>query len=861
MKLQKQKNKIKGVKMGNERKELMVVTKEVGEKYLNELLIDVEEAKIDLRYPLYFECYKETLQAIFHKRHEETCLEKENVSPDNANNIIAFCGGRGSGKTTAINECGRILMNFNNNQKWWMRQLNQNGYIKCNQDTRVNFTVLDAIDASLLTEKEDVIEMILAQIYMLVDKKNKEGNYYEREMELVSKITRNFDQIYKNYHKLSRGEKKMELGESVAVMLKNVATGPKFRQAFGELLTNFFCLMYGDGENLNQYIVVIIDDLDLNISNGYEILEQIHKYLSDLRIIVLIAIDFEQLSKICCSCFEEKYRKKQLECDEILNLKEETMQLSKDYLLKAIPIYNRIYMPDKRSFEHAVFIKGSSDDISVKDYIMAKIFSKVGILYDLAGSKRHFAVPTTVRELVNYDDFLNSLYDIDWNDTKIQMIYRYNQNHVRMNKDIINRMAPQLLNLRQLEVFKRLTDKNILQRPQYTIEIIQNWMKREKGEQIDNKTYRYGDLLEALYTLGRNDYEDKVLVHCILAFFTSEMTKEYYNLIYNENNESEKRLRSLLGNSFGNEWLGEMLPGVNIRSENRMQAYKVGFTKEALLNHVELKFIIKGINIGQNSSNRNGRIEEVLCGEEIIRCIDIFLNFICTEITDGYESTPKISFKYESKRNSSYYCTVSFQASNAAFDILGFIVKKNSMAEKEILAKKIIHGILEGYNAFIGTNHILDVGRMKNKIMDVFNQTAESNVCVFPYYNLDLAYNVLKRARKAYMQSERFIAREKLCNAIRKAYGYIAVELRKEDEKSRIEGTGLWERFVQAKHIQYFGIIYPEKEKKMFDLSDIDGKIKDNEDELIRAMISLSEVIRVENNDDSLRAANEDALE
>ena len=47
----------------------------------------------------------------------------------------------------------------------------------------------------------------------------------------------------------------------------------------------------GRKEKRQNFLTIVIDDLDLNIENGFDIMEKIHRYMMVPQVIVLIAID------------------------------------------------------------------------------------------------------------------------------------------------------------------------------------------------------------------------------------------------------------------------------------------------------------------------------------------------------------------------------------------------------------------------------------------------------------------------------------------------------------------------------------------------------------------------------------------
>lgn len=836
---------------------LKIISKEYGDYDLNDSYKSGSEENEHIQYPLYAECYKCAIETIFKNIYKKNLksdfTDQLPKSPDNAHNIIAFCGERGSGKTTAISEFGIILKNLNkkSEKEWWMSQLRQTDYVIEYEKKNIQFIVLDSIDASLLTVKEDIIEMILAKMFEMFEKEMKVRKpYNNNDTKIMTEILQGFDNVYNSYHRLSYGENKADLGDSVSLILKNVPTGPTIRQNIKKLLDYFFELMGDSSErNIERYLVITIDDLDLNINKGYEILEQIRKYLSDLHIIVLVAVDYEQLTRVCDLYFERRNKKKRMKSyikdRQLIN---EAESLAKDYLLKAIPIYNRIYMPDMRKIVEKCFVQIDGKDIDVKNYFMIKIVEKLGIYYDAIGYKKHFVVPATIRQLVDYDDFLDSLYTIDWKNYKEKLIdkseeekigiareimYQYNYNFVRMNRDITNRMACYLLNDFQYKRFVRIIEKNILYRSQYAIEIMRNWMQKKKEEQIDNKTYRYGELLQILYELGRRNYEDKELVHCILAFLTSEMTKEYYSYKYsideNEKETSKERIENMIGASFGNKWLGEIFPQlVEINDKNeKILVSKVGFIENVELENVFMDFNKTGDNIANvKKTNFESKVRQLLESNHIVEIIDSFLTFIISRDSDGDNSVPDIKFDFKEINNNKYSCKVSFSAEVADFDILGFIGRNNSVKVKNVLTYKILQGIVNGVNEVRNDSvaiEIEDCKELEKYISAVIDVEKESCDLVFPYYDLDLSYNVLKRVRENNKKRKYIVKKIELYSEIKKLYGIIAVELLKEDQKYGIEQDGFFKKFVESDFIQKFGIIYSNSAKEVYGLDDSEG--------------------------------------
>lgn len=821
----------------------------------------------EMRYPLYRECFQNAIFSILSNLDamRDNCEQYFNDDdeayrysfsrlPDNANNIYAFLGARGSGKTTAINEFGRILKELSEEEeKKWLREVKEAlNFEQAIQNLR--FVVLDAIDASLLTDKEDFVELVLSQLLAIVEEKRSKIDLYGRQQSFscAAQLSDAFINAYNSYRNISREEAGRELGESVTTILKNMPSGPNARWAISQLLTSFFEFV-GKDNGTKSYLVIIIDDLDLNIGYGYKLLEQIHKYLADPRIIVLIAADYGQLSLICEYYFKNQYSQNQYSQNREEYNQDSAVELSREYLLKAIPIANRIYMPDSREFvKKYVEVKADQEKDNkeednsrdVKSFVMNKVVEKLGIYYDLNGTKKHFAVPNTVRELVNYNDFLSSLNSIEWQDGKVpeEQMHWYDLNHARMNQDITSRMAYQLLSHQQQKMFQALIDKNIINRARYAVDLCKNWRENTHVDRTDNGKYRYADLIEELYHLGRDDYRDKELIHCIIAFLTSEMTREYYHFCAaKDEKDSKKCLKSFLGNSFGNQWLGEMIPKALFDS-TKGTIDKWGYIDKTKINLWQLrnKFSVNKQNKGSYEAAIINRLLIDLKTNRDFEVIGILMLFLSGyEMLKAQVTLPEIRFEIigdntmdeTTKGRKEMEYRISFETTSATFDIFGFIGKEWNDTQIDEISNKIVEKIKRSVREVAGKGQEIQekYAELKKLVRGQLSEWLCDNFLAFPFYSLDMSYNVLKRARKKGIDMEGEVTKEQIYDTMKRAYGYIAAELYFEEEKYKensIKGLEWFDNFVNSPFIKKFGISYPEEMRDSLNLKNKQGDME-----------------------------------
>ncbi len=810
-----------------------------------------------IRYPLYTNCYANALEAMWSNIQYNKKAKAQGAPQGLVSNIIAFMGARGSGKTTALNEFNRILGKHDEYIAKHGKVLLPN---RQSQDQKCTggFHVLKSIDASLLEKDEDIIELIWANMFKDFEHTLKGSSncreyreYREYREEATRSIVDQFDKVYKSY-KQSK-EKQVMLGDTVLAKLKNLASSLKTKEFCDELIEKFLKYMHyrTDGQDNNFFLVVTVDDLDLNLESGYRILENLYRYLNNPYVVVLIAVDYLQIKMISNRHFIENFHVKGKK-DELLYARH-AEELSGDFLVKVLPLSNRVYMPDYRNILNKAIIVGADRSNFLKQFILGKIAEKMGIYYDAVGLKWHFSVPKTLREIVQYNDLLESLYDIsDVECGTEEIIRRYEANHERFNRNISENMGSRILNLQQQELFDKILGRNIERRAEYAVNFLNNERKitaqgenqQKLSDYVDDQNYCYSDLLEAIYSLGREDYDQKVLIHCVLASFTTEIIKEYYNYANNPNeaaqNEAARRLESFLGNTVGGNWLNKMGFGVVADKNTNQEPIVLQWTDRGDIGHFKYNFRIE-----RNEGNKTLKIDEISFIVSILECVlMLFPNYY-----DENENKAEPIWKIEFKGGEGNVDTIDVEVANksADFDIWGFVGKEIVTEGKSKLQRqteKIVESLLNGFIAYHKkkgekiTEKQKETYRKQLLEKSIWDQSTEHKI-YFPFYNLDLAYNVIKRVkRKMVMET---IDKSEILTYLQRVYGHIAYELAREDQfykeaDNSIEeshgntgksiASSFKEDFVSHPFIKAIGYRYWDKETK--ETITVDEKIDKN---------------------------------
>lgn len=492
-------------------------------------------------------------------------------------NIISFIGRRGTGKTSAMLSFMEALKDHYKFHE-----------VIDDEKEQYEFISLEWIDASLLENNEDIFETILAKMFGELLKKN-DNIFGSRKSDLdyaYRDLYQQFEKIYKRVLNLKRKESDHDEEMPINV-LRDLARSTEIRADFARLVKSYIKFSEdvagaGDRYNKDTYLVIAIDDIDLNVENGYEILEKIHRYLMVPGLIVLVAINYEEML-LCC---EKRYIEEHRDLPEniVENVGERAIQMSEEYLEKVLPPHMRVYLPSLKKTDYALRenrkIEIDKKKYSIKAGIFGLVWDRTRVFFDAKGKKRHFMEPVTLRNLnTNFQLYHNmdKFPDKDSKDYKENFWKIYDENYYKVVDDILFRFACDSLPNREYRLFMKWSEADILRRGQEIAEeVIAGYPEKEKASvnarnrDIDDFAidyrgfeYGYGELLRSLYCMSRKSIYDKRLVHVLLAQYTVVFSRVFEK--YQEKDpDSREKLEKLMGQSVGGSWAKYVLPRINL---------------------------------------------------------------------------------------------------------------------------------------------------------------------------------------------------------------------------------------------------------------------------------------------------------
>lgn len=296
-------------------------------------------------------------------------------------NIIAFCGDRGEGKTS----CMRSFMEL----------LGQDSELD-NFDKKLPFNaskieLLDVVDPAFFDKKHNLIELVLGQMYGRLTQKALDDEEYSSELSKKQKLLNSFQKAKMCLAHLEKEKK--ELYDPLEE-LEALSAGINLQQCLGTLFEEY--LKFQGKEK----IVLAIDDLDLNMTEGYRMAEQIRKYLNQQSCILLIGLNIGQLTEVIKNSIAKELNVREWEYEDL-----PTMAMK--YVMKLFPYGNRVLMPSINDLcEVKLQICDRGDSLkelnslnSVKDEVTRLIFRKTRYLFYNEKGNVSPIVPRNLRSL------------------------------------------------------------------------------------------------------------------------------------------------------------------------------------------------------------------------------------------------------------------------------------------------------------------------------------------------------------------------------------------------------------------------------------------------------------------------------
>lgn len=347
---------------------------------------------------IFTEQYVQALDALnnlYSAQSQNSNLSNHNVSQEESpNNIIAFVGERGSGKTSCMSSVAELLTPEK------LRIIGEYAALE-----KHRFESIGIIDPSYFDQTHNIVAMVVARLYKTYRDFVEQGQTESGCFEVQRKLEQAFARAQRSMQCLL-GKNETSGDYDDVENLTNLSQAVDLKKDIADLVKEY--LKFRKHEN--GILLLCIDDIDLNISQADEMAEQIRKYLVSKQIVILLAAKLEQLGTIKSLHYAQEYgtliQQKQISFDVI-------EEMTGQYLTKLVPHNQRIYLPTSEIYLNATLeIDGKTmPGNSVRQAVPELIFKKTRYLFYNSGHRTSYIVPTNLRKLCQIVELLQHMPD------------------------------------------------------------------------------------------------------------------------------------------------------------------------------------------------------------------------------------------------------------------------------------------------------------------------------------------------------------------------------------------------------------------------------------------------------------------
>lgn len=761
-------------------------------------------------------------------RDGESTLRK-----DSMNNMIAFIGERGSGKTTTMFS----FLNYLNNYKQNLLFEKEDPFQKIDFG-EIEFYCLDYIDGGLLEKRDNILQILIGNMYrkfLRASEKRFHNDWREYDIRELQEI---FIRVENSIQKISNGE---NTGYSSIENLKNITDSLNLKRELIELIQKYLQLMGSEKERYKDYIrkrvlVIAIDDLDLNYEHGFEILENIHRYLMIPNVIVVIAAEYKQLMNLCMNHFSTIYRYLN-SCNLNSIEKQDIVKMSDAYLDKLIPIQKRIYLNSFAALEE-VEIEGDIngfEKIKIEDYILKNFYQKTGLYLFKTNENRYFYKPGNLREFNQFIKFIRNLDNVNCdNFEKNDINGIVEKNYEEILNDFFQRRLREELEEGKYEYMKMCATldlkhsgemflKYFIEKQKTSYDVSETNRKfRNNMDFYNNMDYSYGNLLYLMWKCFDINVEERKFVECILVYYTLKLNQIKYIEKESDHKTVPENILDFVRDSVFGFATNEMLPSIvvesgfekNNKDSNRIDVGNIEIDyymkdKIEFAFNIPLDFLVNFANIIKG-------IEIMLLfftTEDPLKKIRVKINnFNIEEIAgvDREKNYLKIMLEICLPSNTKIYFNpwgfivnlMKIQLKSGDEDL--YKVEDNILSEFEKEVERAVHEA--------NIRNLLDLGNEPMGRREFEYWGKQYGYFVLPIYNPDLLFNIMRNMVYKKRKSISYENVSELIGEINKMYYKCGFFLKEELEKNKVKQQEEFVKcFKNCPSINLFGRYYAEE--------------------------------------------------
>ncbi len=331
------------------------------------------------------------------------------------NPCIAFVGNRGTGKSSAMSSFAHFLENsIEKNCKWI-----KNESVK-RRISQAEFVALNAIDTANMCKTETIIADVASEMYRRYKEIDKDLSV-EKKRDFIEKLKTAGDAAI-----LRNADERIKKGDQLLAETDKIV---HIKDLFEKAVKSFLSLYKGNTALEDRYLIIQLDDLDMNTTNAFAIMEEIRNILCIKNVIVLISVDIEQLKTVLKINFAQSLQTQSFDCrTESKKANKIAKDLSYKYVEKVLPLARRHYMLEFTidqldKFQSKNFLgdddknwgklklSGGEQTPAIMDAVLHLIWRKTMMIPMRNSHKDYALIPRNLRSLCNFIVFLRNMKD------------------------------------------------------------------------------------------------------------------------------------------------------------------------------------------------------------------------------------------------------------------------------------------------------------------------------------------------------------------------------------------------------------------------------------------------------------------
>lgn len=435
-------------------KETSLVIDDIGRSIYEDGILQDGYKKAIQALKRYIKQTKRSRQQLSKARGSESQIN--DILYQSPHNIIAFTGGRGTGKTSAMISFTEFLKSrgegsTESRSEESIRLWAEEGL------SELYTLVLSPIDPTMLENDQDILSVVLSRLlYKAEERWNMNPDFHRRNQNLEkdkNDLLKKANACLNGILSIKRkGEIKslsdlQRMGDS-AILKKNLFDLVD--------IVNRFCIGNDHIRAESSYLVIPIDDTDCQIQKAHNVMEDIRRYLTIPNVLILMATDGDMLRNDFAQHYAAEFK---TGIDRAILEPIDVEHYAEKYLTKLIPGTHRIYLPvfenilqgntvrlelgyyDNEDRDRNLdLISGSTRalrdqnrgnkkeiDFDFQSKILTFIYQKTGIVFFEHTAYINNIIPTTMRGLAHLLNFLDSMEKV----VKIDYAHDYTAQEIR----------------------------------------------------------------------------------------------------------------------------------------------------------------------------------------------------------------------------------------------------------------------------------------------------------------------------------------------------------------------------------------------------------------------------------------------